>query len=256
MPIITAEQITEKFEKLPEDLKAALASADFEKSMQVIGGKYGLHVDTLGLLMTETNMLMLGFTHPNDFVQKVKDHLGLPEDKVTDIVGDINDLILRPIKDSLMKIHSEPAEYQQEALPAEAPRPFTQEEIDALIKGEPKEAELETGPTDNLQQTLDVKEEEVLRKTGIEFEGMESHFEEDKLLEEKKEREKIVEMRPVQAEPANPVSVTLERNVIEEKMSGAFRLPPEISEQTLPNISKTAEVERHQAIDPYRETTR
>lgn len=101
----TAEQITEKYNSLPKDVRSAIESAEVSKKVSALAQKYKLHIDMADELSDEVGLVMLGLTHPQDFMGNLKRRLEIPEDMARDLVADINEQIFSPIKESLKKIH-------------------------------------------------------------------------------------------------------------------------------------------------------
>src|SRR3989344_2084050 len=111
---ITLEEIQKKFESLPEDLKWAIMGAKVDDNIIEIGQKENLNVEQMGQLSLETNMVMLGFTHPNDFEKSVKASTGLGDDKIRTLVNAANEKILKEIRNILMKTQ-EPKDEEPES---------------------------------------------------------------------------------------------------------------------------------------------
>lgn len=99
---ISLEEIQKKFESLPEDLKWAIMAANVDDNIIEIGQKENLTVEQMGQLSLETHMVMFGFTHPDKFEESVKNSLKLPEEKTHAIVNDVNEKILKEIREKLM----------------------------------------------------------------------------------------------------------------------------------------------------------
>ena len=100
---ITLEEIQKKFESLPEDLKWTIMAARVDDNIIEIGQKEGLTVEQMGQLSLETHMVMFGFTHPDKFEESVKKSLKLPDEKIHAIVNDVNEKILKEIREKLIE---------------------------------------------------------------------------------------------------------------------------------------------------------
>lgn len=99
-------QLMEIYKKLPEDLKDAIFSVDSADITRNIGEKNKLTIDKIGELASETGRVMLGITHPNDFISNLADRLETDKEKARAIANDINEQIFKPVRDSLRKIHN------------------------------------------------------------------------------------------------------------------------------------------------------
>ncbi len=100
---LSIEDIQNKFEKLPEDLKWAIMGARIDEKLVQIGQKFNLNIRQLGQLSLETHAVMLGFMHPDDFEHSINKSLGLSEDKIKEISDEINLKILKDVKDRLIE---------------------------------------------------------------------------------------------------------------------------------------------------------
>ena len=106
MKNFTAEQIEEIYKILPNDLKKAFFSANKDEIIESIGRKHSLAIDKIGDLANETGMVMLGVTHPNEFIGNLADRLEVDKEKARAIAQEINEQIFRKVRDSLKKIHN------------------------------------------------------------------------------------------------------------------------------------------------------
>ena len=111
----TDQQISQMYDSLPEDLKDSIFSVDTTSVVNEIGRKYGLAIDKIGDLANETGMVMLGVTHPNEFIGNLADRLDVDKEKARAIAQEINEQIFKKVRESLRKIHNirEGAEEEQ-----------------------------------------------------------------------------------------------------------------------------------------------
>ncbi len=93
-------------EKLPQDLREAIFSVDSENVIEAVAKKYGLAMDKMGALADEVGLLMMGLSHPKDFVANLQKRLGANEETTKKIAEEINAQIFSKVKESLKKIHS------------------------------------------------------------------------------------------------------------------------------------------------------
>ncbi|MEK7614155.1 MAG: hypothetical protein AAB428_00610 [Patescibacteria group bacterium] len=103
--VIDAE-VEEKYKTLPEDVRKAITSVEVSAKITGLAEKYRLHIDKADELSDETGLVMLGLTHPRDYLNNLKKRLEIPEDLAREIVADINNQIFLPIRQSLKKIHN------------------------------------------------------------------------------------------------------------------------------------------------------
>lgn len=128
----TSKDIENRIKSLPQDIQNAVLDAKLPEKLNAIGLGHGLHVDQIGTLMDDVNMVMLGLISPDSFNSAIMKELNLPAEKANALVVDVNEQILRPIRESLKKVQGG----QMGTEEAEEPEKITDEEIDALIRGE------------------------------------------------------------------------------------------------------------------------
>ncbi|MFZ3011600.1 MAG: hypothetical protein WA060_01200 [Minisyncoccia bacterium] len=144
---ISLEEIQKKFESLPEDLKWSIMAANVDDNIIEIGQKENLNVEQMGQLSLETHMVMFGFTHPDKFEESVRNSLKLPEEKIHTIVNDVNEKILKEIREKLIdssKIKEEEndteilksagIEIVPEKLEIDSPHPILAQKLSGLVK--------------------------------------------------------------------------------------------------------------------------
>lgn len=105
MTNLTPEQLKEKYNNLPDDLKEAIFSANSAETIQEIGKKYSLSIEKMGQLADETGLVMLGITHPRDFVPNLSKRLGVDSGTARKIAEDVNEQIFKKVRESLKKLH-------------------------------------------------------------------------------------------------------------------------------------------------------
>lgn len=104
---ITIEEIQKKFEELPEDIKWAIMEADVENKILEIGKKEELNVSQMGQLALEVNTAMLGFYPIEKFEDSLKVSMKLSDDKTKMIVEDVNNMILKTIREKMKENRTE-----------------------------------------------------------------------------------------------------------------------------------------------------
>jgi len=106
MKNFTEEQIEIMYKNLPNDLKTVFFSANKDETIESIGRKHNLTIDKIGELANETGMVMLGVTHPNEFIGNLADRLEVDKEKARAIAGEINEQVFKKVRESLRKIHN------------------------------------------------------------------------------------------------------------------------------------------------------
>lgn len=105
MPEIDSKIIMEKYKALPSELKDAIFSEEIAEKIQEIGKKYALYIDKIGELGNESGRVMLGLTHPKDFIANLSKRLGVDAEKAKEIAKDVNEQIFAKVRESLKKLH-------------------------------------------------------------------------------------------------------------------------------------------------------
>ena len=90
-----------KIKTIHPDIRRAVASSANADKIFDIGKKYDLLVDKIGELASETMYLMLGVTHPNDFVGNLAERLRVDRATAGKIADDINREIFSPVREHL-----------------------------------------------------------------------------------------------------------------------------------------------------------
>ena len=103
----TEADLRSAFESLPVGLRQSLSSVDTANAIQEIAKKYLLHVDQMASLASETGLVLLGLTHPADFIKNLGTRLRLPEDRAKEIARDISSQILVKVREALRGLHEE-----------------------------------------------------------------------------------------------------------------------------------------------------
>ena len=122
----TEQELEEKYKQLPTGIEEAIFSVGMEKTLEEIGKKYKLQIDQLGILANETRLVMLGLTHPKDFINNLAERLELEKEPAKNIAQEINQRIFYAIREELKKMHNIDARLAD-----------GQESIDSELKTEP-----------------------------------------------------------------------------------------------------------------------
>ncbi|MEK9195344.1 MAG: hypothetical protein AAB975_03130, partial [Patescibacteria group bacterium] len=108
-----------RFARLPEPLKDEMMSVENSERIFEAGKKFGLTIEQIGFLAEEAGYVVLGLTHPNDFVGRLKDHLRVDEEKAKTIAQQINHQVFFPLREILKTTHQ--FELTQEQIQASPP---------------------------------------------------------------------------------------------------------------------------------------
>ena len=98
--IISKEQFSTAYNKLPFPIREFLASDDLTTVTQSIGTTYKLHIDTMGALKRETTNMLLGLINPTQFVGELKS-VGIPQASIGAIVEELNAKVFMPLREKM-----------------------------------------------------------------------------------------------------------------------------------------------------------
>lgn len=86
----TAQEIQEHFDRLPEELREAITSAEINDKIEAVAKKNGLMIDQIGELVDEVGLIMLGLAKSADFVNHIMARCGIDRNRAVGIANDIN----------------------------------------------------------------------------------------------------------------------------------------------------------------------
>jgi len=104
----TDKEILEIYQHLPEDLKKAIFGVDTTEIVKNIGQKYQLQIDKIGVLGNETGLVMLGITHPDNFIANLAERLKVDGETAKKIGEEVSNQIFAKVRESLKKIQEAP----------------------------------------------------------------------------------------------------------------------------------------------------
>lgn len=130
--------IDERFANLPKDVQDAIASSPYQNALLEIGKKNNLNMDKMGILDNITTKMMLGVVHPEEYSLKISSALGISKENGDMIATDVNEKILKNIRNSLIA-HTEKVQKEEQPEPIVPLPPYKKPEA-------PKEVLKETGP--------------------------------------------------------------------------------------------------------------
>ena len=93
------------FQKLPKDVREAMGSVATSEAIENISKKYRLMINKMGRISEEVGYVMLGATHPRDFVSNLAKKLEIDQETARKIAEDINQQIFAKVRESLKQIH-------------------------------------------------------------------------------------------------------------------------------------------------------
>lgn len=120
---LSAEELQKRFKELPEALREAIFSAEIAETLLSIGKKYALSLERVGDLSTETSLVMLGVTHPKEYISQLQQELGVERDVAKNIAQEVNEQVFSKIREELKKLHNIKDETEEKGGKAPVPAP-------------------------------------------------------------------------------------------------------------------------------------
>ncbi len=150
-----SKKVQARFAELPQDVQAAVQSADLSTRIQKIGERHKLHIDQMGVLQDETLLVMLGFEALDTLSKNIEKALNIQREESTALAVDIGNEIFTPIRESLKKF-SERAALQAKAssTPATPPSPAPTQKPAAPPATSPQTTLAQPSPKPSAPQTI------------------------------------------------------------------------------------------------------
>lgn len=101
------KEVAQRYEQLHPDLKAALVSVDTAGAVYEIAKKFGLNIEKTGYLADVIGYTIIGLLPVADFINNLKDTLGIDGAKAEEIAREVNAKIFLAIREQLKKTHGE-----------------------------------------------------------------------------------------------------------------------------------------------------
>ncbi len=229
----SSDELNEIFQKMPEGIKDAIVSVDTARIINDTGKKYGLHIDQVGTVAEETGLVLLGLTHPTEFVSNLTKRLGIDRVVASQIASEINDQVFLKVREQLRNVHDNPEEVAPEDEPAPESLHPTR---DALLEA--------------IQNPEGMAKRPIAKEKPIPLVSIKNPYE--KATPEMGKDFPVVAEAPKMA-PTPPSKLNLDADdgdILTQKMSGQFSLPTV--------ETKVKEVEPGQPMttkknDPYKE---
>ncbi|MEI6553079.1 MAG: hypothetical protein WCO09_00765 [bacterium] len=104
MTATSIERNTDRFNKLPNDYQEAIKTSDYDNQLSIIAKEHKLHIDQSATLEKVLAELIFGEIKPEHMVSEVSTRLSIPTTEAKTLTIELNQLIIKPIKENLKKI--------------------------------------------------------------------------------------------------------------------------------------------------------
>ncbi len=98
------QNLDERFSKLPKEVQVAISESNYQITLYEIAESFDLSIDQMATLEEATTKVMIGVTHPDEYEAKLEEKLDLPKEKIADLVNDVNEKVLKNIRE-ILKSH-------------------------------------------------------------------------------------------------------------------------------------------------------
>lgn len=161
----TKQQLDQRWDALPINLREVLCSPDYGKIIWDIGEKNHLTDEKIGKIVKFSGFIVMGFIHPEDLAAEIKLEIGINQEIVNSITGEINRKIFAPIKSDLEKVYKpvEEIEEVEEEIKSEEVTLSQESEhvVDLRAKSEEKR-EAPIGPLPAMPRPENLTDEELI----------------------------------------------------------------------------------------------
>ncbi len=91
-----------KFLSLPKKVQEAISLSDWKENLYTILKKYNIAIDKIGEVEELTTKTILGSIHNDQYENNIKTITNLPQDKLSEIIPEINEKVFKNIKTAMM----------------------------------------------------------------------------------------------------------------------------------------------------------
>ena len=138
------KSIIERFNSLQPEIQTAIMNSDYENNISIIGRKYNLTDEQVSELEFNTTLVLLGQTHPDNYKVELSEDIKLSEDKISEIVNDINEIILKPIRETLKNNFADDDRKESELMEIPLPPYKSPEAVAEIMPQNVEKKEVET----------------------------------------------------------------------------------------------------------------
>src|SRR3989344_4784600 len=228
-------QLRNKLNGLPEDIQRELSSDDLGLIIQLIGGDVGITHEQALDVEDETVAVLMGTSHPKDFIRNIQTKIGVDEEKARAIAEKVNEEIFQLVKESLKIVHNIGDDQQ----------PTTNN-----LQQAPLRSDLGSTPTPPMVPKPPAPQ--VASEASLASPNTDSPRFPQMIVPRPSGNLQPTTNNPQQAPEAPKPS----QNIFEQKLQGVFKMPKEetlVPPRPTNNLQPTTDNQRGGGVDPYRE---
>lgn len=113
------EKLDARFDKVPEEIKKIIIESNYYETLYNIAKANKITTELMGILEGITTNVITGVIHGDKFEEKIKEKLVLSNEEARKISNEINDKILRPIREKMEKVYNRPQNTTYDIKPVE-----------------------------------------------------------------------------------------------------------------------------------------
>jgi len=237
------------FAGVPKNTQEGIARSDWKENLYKIGQKYNLSIDKMGLLEETTASVFKGVLARSQYENEIRNKVNPPEDKIKDLISEINEVVFQNIKDS-MKIDRPTKNNMSVPLP-----PYKNEirNEELIIKNEKNDISIDKTGVDTETNkdtiTIDIPKLEIkndLVRTTEEVDIYREHG-----IEIMDDAEKIPEVKKAEKPQINIISEKMFKNTASPTIVTDYSIPKiNTQTQSFNRVQGGSSVNPH---DPYHE---
>lgn len=93
--------IEEQIKRIPSEVREAISSSNWERTIFDIGREHKMHIDDIDILSIETILTMIGLEHPKDYAENLRKRIDLKEEELLTIVEEVNKRLFSKVLEAL-----------------------------------------------------------------------------------------------------------------------------------------------------------
>ena len=124
------QEFNKKWEEAPPELHSIAVSLETIGSIKEIAKRFSLNINQMGELADEIGFVLIGMTHPKDFVTNLETRLAVSREIAGQVASAVNESIFLKAREAILALHGEKSEGSATA-PESAP---SKEEILSTIE--------------------------------------------------------------------------------------------------------------------------
>ncbi len=100
------QKIALYYSKLPPNVQEVFSSMIWLESLKTISAKYSLNEEQIGILGSNTTLVLLGIIHPDEYQEVLKKEISISSEKLDQMLFEINDLVIKNVRGDLVKSYN------------------------------------------------------------------------------------------------------------------------------------------------------